>query len=696
MAPATGRAAPPPWPTCTAWTSPLCPPTGEGGRVTVADVERYVFQQMPPQDQLKSLLQGLSVQRGKQEVGYSAERSKRFGEVRGIRQNENMTNDEARAAMGEAMRGELPKVIVNGHARDMSQETLDTLVSQVRYHPTLSDGQMIRVWDALNDLVKDGRVPQRSELQLMRHVWGKGTTMSLVDAATKWQKLGRSLGDIINIPRSVMSSMDVSFGLRQALVAAAYDPGTWFRSWRQQFALLGKWTEGLGAEQGGEGAYKALMEHIYDSPNFPLYQEMKLAITDMEHALGLREEGFQSNLAEKLTGGVHSPIRGSGRAYTGMAIKLRTELADKLLADAMAGGQDVHDPEFLAELGHFINGITGRGKFPTKSLEEGSPLLSALFFSPRLMASRLQMLNPIHYVTGNAFVRKQYIKAGLRFYGTIATVLAAVKYFVPGASVTFNPRSSDFGKIKLANNRIDIGGGFNQFIHLFGMIATGEKQNTTTGQVTKLGSGKFGQMTRADAFINFMEGKLSPSSSIVKDWASDSDPKHLGAQFNTWDEFTSHMTPLIAQDAWQVYNDPSGTGLNGIGAAVAGYGLESTGVGLQNYGPAVPGKKTLAKLDSEAKATGTTIPPKVEQGMQNLAQLKSYTASYQGDPKGAMKEYIQFYAKQTGDHSLDRFESVGSDEMAKRVMSAIRARMDNGASRYEAVIKARAKAKGIK
>jgi hypothetical protein len=156
------------------------------------------------------------------------------------------------------------------------------------------------------------------------------------------------------------------------------------------------------------------------------------------------------------------------------------------------------------------------------------------------------------------------------------------------------------------------------------------------------------------------------------------------------------MTPLIAQDAWQVYNDPNGTGLNGIAAAVAGYGLESTGVGLQNYGPAVPGQKTLAKLHDEAKATHTPIPPKVEQGMKNLAQLKSYTASYQGDPKGAMKQYIKYYAEQTGKHDLDRYASVTSDEMAKRVMSAIRARLDNGASRYESVIKARAKAKGIK
>ena len=671
------------------------PPTGEGGRVTVADVERYVFQQMPPADQLKSLLQGLSVQRGKQEAGYSAERSKRFGEVRGIRMNENLSNEEARAAMSDAMKGELPKIIVNGHAREMSQETLDALVSQVRYHPTLSDGQMIRVWDALNALVHEGRVPQKSELALMRHVWGKGTTMSLIEEMTKWQKLGRNLGDIINIPRSVMSSMDVSFGLRQALVAAMYDPGAWFKAWRGQFKLLGKWTEGLGAEQGGEAAYKALMEHIYGSPNFPRYQEMGLAITDMEHALGLREEGFQSNLAERLTGGVHSPIRGSGRAYTGMAIKLRTELADRLLADAAAAGQDVHDAQFLQELGHFINGITGRGKFPHRVLEEGSPLLSAIFFSPRLMASRLQMLNPIHYVTGNSFVRKQYIKAGLRFYGTMATILAAIKFFVPGASVTFNPRSSDFGKVKLGNNRIDMGGGFNQFIHLFGEIYTGQKINTTTGQVQSLGHG-FGQKTRMDAFINFMEGKLSPSSGIVKDWASDSDPKHLGQGFNTWDEFTSHMVPLIAQDAWQVYNDPSGTGLNGIMAAVAGYGLESTGVGLQNYGPTQPGKATLKKLADEAKATNTPIPPKVEQGMKNLAQLKSYTASYKNDPKGAMKQYIAFYAKTTGDHSLDKYASVTSDEMAKRVMSAIRARLDNGATRYESVIKARAKAKGIK
>lgn len=664
--------------------------TGDGGRVTIDDVENYAFTQMKPEDQLRSLTRGLKIARGKQETGYSAERGKRFAEVGSIASSD-MSSDEKLIAAKGALKGELPKVTIGGKARLMTQDTLDSLGQQVWHHATLSNGQKVRVVDALHTLVTEGKVPTNSELALMRHVWGKDTIGSLTEIATNWERYKNTVLSAMNIPRSIMSSMDVSFGLRQALVAAFYDPQTWFKAWKAQFAYLSKWTG------GGEEAYQALMTSVHAKPNFPIYQEMGLAITDMEHEIGLREEQYQSNLAEKLTIKGHGPgnlVRGSGRAYTGMAVMLRTELADKLLAQAAAQGRDVHDADFLKELGHFINGITGRGDLPGKVLQESAPLLNTLFFSPRLLASRVQMLNPANYLAGDKFVRQQYLRAGLSTFGSLATILGAIKLFAPDAQVGTDWRSSDFGKIKIGDTRIDLGGGFNQLFHLAGMIYTGQKMSTSTGRVSSLTSNQFGQATRMDAFVNFLSGKLAPTPSMLNDWAKNKDPQHLGQPFNWKDEAASHFQPLIAQDAWNLYNDPV-HGLNGIEAAAAGYGLEATGVGLQTYGPTVPGKAKIGQYEQWAQATGVKIPPAIKEQMLRNAYLKSITSAHPKDSQGAMKEMIAYYAEQTGKTDLNKYLTVSDEAMQKRVMGAIRARMAGSASRYESVITARAKAKGL-
>jgi hypothetical protein len=327
-------------------------------------------------------------------------------------------------------------------------------------------------------------------------------------------------------------------------------------------------------------------------------------------------------------------------------------------------------------------------------LKESAPLLDTLFFSPRLLASRMQMLNPKNYIFGNDFVRRQYLRAGLRTFGALTTILGAIKLFVPGADVGTDWRSSDFGKIRLGDTRIDLGGGFNQLFHLMGMIESGQKVSTSSGRVSSLTSNRFGQATRADAFINFLSGKLAPVPSMVNDWAKNKDPQHIGQPFNWTDEAASHFQPLIAQDAWNLYNDPV-HGMNGIEAAIAGYGIEALGTGLQTYGATVPGKASIKQYEKWAKETGVTLTPEIKQQMLHAAYLKSITTAHPKDSAGAMKEMISYYSTQTGKHDLDRYLTITSTDMQKRVMTAIRGRIAGSATRYETAIKYRAKAKGL-
>jgi uncharacterized membrane protein YgcG len=542
---------------------------------------------MSPEEQLRSTFKGLAVARGKQDAGYSVARGEVAKKLSGVHADENLSPLEKLSAGSSAMQGELPKVIIGGQARQMDQGALDHLMGQVFSHPGMGEFQKHRVADALNKLITEGRTPQKSELVLMQHIWGKDTIGSLKESASNWSQWKNHALSVLNIPRAIESSLDASFGLRQGLVAAFYDPKNWWKSYSHSFSYLNKY---LGS---GEAGYQKAIAGIHARPNFARYQAGGLAMTDLEHEVGLREEAFQSNLAEKMTIKGHGPgnlVRGSGRAYTGGAIEARANIADRLLDLAHSKGYNIDDEHFLKDTMSFVNAITGRGNLPTKILQESAPLLNGLFFSPRLLASRFQMLGQpfnVALLRRNPFIYRQYLKANARTFGTLGIILATIRQFVSGAKVNMNPRSSDFGKVKIGHTRIDLLGGFNQVFHQGGEQIAGEKISSSTGQLQSLTSGKFGQPTRFDEFLNFLKGKESPSTGLLTDYLSNKNPQHFGQKFNALDELKAKLQPLSIQDAWSLYNDPV-HGIDPILAGLAGYGMSGVGIGVQTYGPRVP------------------------------------------------------------------------------------------------------------
>jgi hypothetical protein len=112
----------------------------------------------------------------------------------------------------------------------------------------------------------------------------------------------------------------------------------------------------------------------------------------------------------------------SSRAYAGFLNKLR--------ADVFAGGVDAlqaqgKTPENSLEeyrsWADFVNNATGRGKMPGKTLEDSAPLLNAMFFSPKFLASRLNLMTEIFEQEGAGEAAKTSIPAlfgiGVQNYG---------------------------------------------------------------------------------------------------------------------------------------------------------------------------------------------------------------------------------------------------------------------------------------
>jgi len=316
-----------------------------------------------------------------------------------------------------------------------------------------------------------------------------------------------------------------------------------------------------------------------------MYHVGGLQVTNLEE-IGNREEAFASNLAEKLTGlgnRNRSFVRWSGRAYTLFLSKARADIFDYYVAQFAKTGTNVHDQEFLKGLGAMVNSITGRGwSLGGLARNESGKALNTVLFSPRLMASRFDMFNPVYYAKMPRKLRLLALRHSLVTVGAIMTTLELAR--LSGAKVGVDPRSADFAKIKVGNTRIDVAAGYQQVVRVLAQIIVGQSVSSSTGEVVNLRSGKYGQKTTTDVLTTFFQNKESPLFSVGSDYLLRGGQNSIGQKVTPQSEAYQHLSPLLIQDVRDIYNEKHG-GMNGLAAAFGGYAVGSVGLGMQTYGP---------------------------------------------------------------------------------------------------------------
>lgn len=262
-----------------------------------------------------------------------------------------------------------------------------------------------------------------------------------------------------------------------------------------------------------------------------------------------REEMIRSQLAERI------PVWGkvvaaSNRSYSAFLKDIRVN-AFRNMYEAMP---DKNDMVALRELGDAVNTFTGRGKLETKlpfttftpSAERHATGLAEVLFAPRLVASRLQMLNPVNYTMTSPQVRKEYMKAMVRLAGAWTTFAGLGK--LAGADVTMDPTNADFGKIRIGDVRLDPAGGFQQFMVLLARMGTNRFTSSTSGRSYEMGQGgPFGQ-TQGSVAANFALNKLHPSLRYFVDaaFASKNTPFHV------FDRAAQLAIPMMASDLMEI------------------------------------------------------------------------------------------------------------------------------------------------
>jgi len=412
---------------------------------------------------------------------------------------------------------------------------------------------------------KGGVVPTASELALLNKVYPKELIQTILSKRAKWDKIKAGMLEGVNVPRALMASYDLSFGLRQGIFLAARYPKEFFRAFVKQFKLF-----------GSDKAFKALDEDIVNRPTYKLAKRGKgykeLALTEMDAALSLTEEAFfGAAMAEKIPL-IGRGVRASNRAYTGFANKLRMDVFDHLIKGAEKAGRNPwKEPKLVDSIIDFVNAGSGRGALP-KALEKSATILNTTLFSPRLMSSRLSLLSPHFYIKLDPFVRKQALQSLFAFTGMTTTVLGLAK--LAGAEVGVNPFSADFGKIKIGDTRIDIMGGFQQYIRTATQFAGGKTVSTTTGKVTKTGEG-YKPISRGQIVGRGLEYKLSPIASFAVGLYRGR--TIFGEPINIPEEVGKRFVPMVIQDVIDLArDDPELLPLSTLGFF---------GAGLQTYKP---------------------------------------------------------------------------------------------------------------
>jgi hypothetical protein len=243
---------------------------------------------------------------------------------------------------------------------------------------------------------------------------------------------------------------------------------------------------------------------------------------------------------------------------------------------------DPNDPHLLQSIGDVVNSMSGRGDLGNGVIGRSQEGLNLLLFSPRLIKSRLDFLNPVWYAKLDPLARHQAYKAMGGLVVLMTTAMGIAK--AAGAPLNLDPRSSDFAKIKIGNTRIDLGGGFQQYIRLLSEIESQQTVNSGTGKVTNLGPEGPGKTSDWDVLFRFLRAKLAPLSSAAVDATQQ---RNSVGQPLTWqNSILSRLTPLAGQDAVSVGQDAAQSTHSvplGIAAGLGGGLLSAFGGGVQNY-----------------------------------------------------------------------------------------------------------------
>jgi len=384
-------------------------------------------------------------------------------------------------------------------------------------------------------------------------------------------------GNFSNLAKSLMASIDNSFFGRQGIKNLFGSPAQkriWASGFVKSFGNI--YTElRRGKKATGLGPMDFIKADIYSRPN-ALSGKYKAGNYQLDI---LHEEVFPTSVPEKIPG-LGRLFRASETAFTGGALRMRADLADMLIADMDAQGINSLNSDQARAAGHLVGSLTGRGSLG--KLTPISKTLNLVLWSARFVKSNIDTLTA-HQFDNKAtkFTKKVARKNLVSIVAHVAGIML-LAWFLDPDSVDTDPRSTNFGKIKIFGHWTDITGGMRGIAIMAARLTPtmhdgewGVWRKSGTGNWTNLTEGKFGADDAVDVFIDsIFLNKLAPVASIIRDYYRGE--MFGGAPFDIKKSIVNSSIPLSIQ----AINDVKDEGIIPVLAVAIS---EFFGLGVSTY-----------------------------------------------------------------------------------------------------------------
>ena len=405
-----------------------------------------------------------------------------------------------------------------------------------------------------------------AKLEMLKSDWMRILFEEKLANRTTTQKLLGGVSQTLNTARAVLTSFDFSGVLRQGGFIVLGNPLRAIKNLRPMFEAF--------ASKDAET--KAKLE-LRKRPNFALYQRDKLFLADMDAtpSMAKQEENYASLWVDKipklLGGGL---IRGSQRGYVTFLNNLRADSYDAMLLAFRKG--PVATPEESKAIADYINIATGRGSLGKFS--QAAEGLNTVFFAPRLVASRFQLLLGMPYFSASGRTKNLVLQEYAKFLTGVAVVymLGMLAQEDEDKPIETDPRSTNFGKIRFGDSRIDPLSGLQQATVLLARLASGQTK-TSTGKIVDIRGENvpYGGATPVNILAKFARSKLSPVFGSVTNMIQGENV--IGEKVTPFTELERMVVPMSFGEVGKVMEE------QGVPKGMVISTLALFGMGVQTY-----------------------------------------------------------------------------------------------------------------
>lgn len=350
---------------------------------------------------------------------------------------------------------------------------------------------------------------------------------------------------VLRTAKALKAGIDFSATLVQNLLAILAHPVTGVKGLGESFK-----------DFASANRFERELARLHNSEWWPLIEKSKLSVVDPK---SLREsekndifnDTYFDNMKLKTKSGKEvslAPTKPFERQFTSLGNYIRLNLFLRKAEELMESGKTFEShPEEYKSVASVINNMTGRGTM-TKSLENHNDLLSSVLWSPRLLASTMNVLG-LGEFAGKGFYRnltpaqrKYAAKEVAKGIGMGIATMAAIAY-ATGGKPDLNPTSVTFGTVDNGDYKWTVFGRFTSVVRMLAMLLSREK--TTERGTQELDNGRYGATTGNEAW-KFIRGKMNPSLAFGVDIATNQ--MYSGEKPTVRKELANMLAPMSVSD----------------------------------------------------------------------------------------------------------------------------------------------------